>query len=591
MTTRRSFIKIGVAAGAAAGAATLTPWGRLVAESASAQTTGRHAHRHAAPKAMATPLDPASLTKFMDPLPLLPVLAPNGTQHGLPLYEVAMTRFRQQLHAQLPPTTLWGYDGRYPGPTLEARVGQALRVRWTNRLGSRFLLPEAYDPNLDGTNMGEPQVKTVVHLHGANVAADSDGYPEAWFTDGFDIKGPSWTTEVYEYLNRQPPAMLWYHDHAMGQTRLNIYAGLAGLYILRGEDEPALPRGPYEIPLLIQDKMFDTDGSLLYPVRDPATIPTGPNHPGPWIPEFFGDTVLVNGKVWPYLEVEPRRYRFRILNASNARFYNLKLDSGQPITLIGGDQSFLPRPQALRSIVVAPAQRVDVIIDFSGMHGNVVLQNDARTPFPDGDDIDLPTVGQVMQFRVNRKLAQPDTSLAVPPAPNLPDAAALARQARVTRNLALIEFDDPAVNDEPIVALLNNLGWGGPTSAKVKLGSIEVWNIVNVTDDAHPIHLHLVHFQLLGRQALDAPRYRRDWVGERAPGTGPDPIPPQPYLTGKPEGPGPDETGYLDTVRVPPGQVTSIVVRFGDHTGLYPWHCHILDHEDNAMMQRFEVIP
>jgi spore coat protein A len=592
MTTRRSFIKIGVATAGAAGAAALTPWGRLVTESASAQTAGRHVHRHAQPMmAAASPLDPASLTRFIDPLPLLPVLAPNGTQHGLPLYEVAMTRFRQQLHAQLPPTTLWGYGGRYPGPTLEARVGQALRVRWTNRLGSRFLLPEAYDPNLDGTNMGEPQVKTVVHLHGANVAADSDGYPEVWFTDGFAIKGPAWTNEVYEYPNRQPPAMLWYHDHAMGQTRLNIYAGLAGLYILRGEDDPALPHGPYEIPLLIQDKMFDTDGSLLYPVRDPATIPTGPNHPGPWIPEFFGNTVLVNGKVWPYLEVEPRRYRFRILNASNARFYNLRLDSGQPMTLIGGDQSFLPHPQALRNILVAPAQRVDIIIDFSGMQGNVVLQNDARTPFPDGDDIDAATAGQVMQFRVSRKLAQPDTSLAAPPAPKLTDAAALARQARVTRNLALIEFDDPAVNDEPIVALLNNLSWGGPTSARVKLGSIEVWNIVNVTDDAHPIHLHLVHFQLLGRQELDAPRYRRDWVGERAPGTGPDPIAPQPYLTGKPEGPGPDETGYLDTVRVPPGQVTSIVVRFGDHTGLYPWHCHILDHEDNAMMQRFEVIP
>lgn len=580
MTTRRRFIKIGLAAGGAA----FAPWSWAQA--------GRHVHRHATPMAAAatTMLDPASLTKFIDPLPLLPVLAQSRMQDGIPFHEVAMSQFTQKLHAQLPPTTLWGYDGRYPGPTVEARVGQPLRFRWTNRIGAtRYLIPDVYDPNLHGTDMGEPQVKTVVHLHGANVQPDFDGHPEAWFTAGFHAKGAAWKTEVYEYPNRQPPSMLWYHDHAIGQTRLNLYAGLAGLYILRGPHEPALPRGPYEIALLIQDKMFDADGSLLLPVRDPNEVPTSPEHPGPWIPEFFGNTVLVNGKVWPYLDVEPRRYRFRILNASNARFYNLQLDSGQPLVVIGGDQSFLPRPQAMRSVLLAPAQRLDLIIDFSGVRGNVVLKNDARTPFPDGDDIDAGTVGEVMQFRVKKRLAQPDTSLVAPPTPDLTNAAALARGARLTRNMALIEFDD--ANDEPIIALLNNLHWDDPPSAKVKLGSIEVWNIINVTDDTHPIHLHLVHFQLLGRQALDAPRYRRDWVGDRAPGSGPDPIPPLPYLSGKPTGPDPDETGYLDTVRVPPGQMTSIVIRFGDHAGDYAWHCHILDHEDNEMMQRFEVIP
>jgi spore coat protein A len=596
MPTRRTFIKIGLASGAVA----LTPWGRLVSETARAQATMHVRHRHARPQAKASVLDPASLTKFMDPLPLPPVLAPTSMQGGVPFYEVAMTQFAQQLHAQLPPTTLWGYGGRYPGPTVEARVGQPVRFRWTNEIrASRFLIPSAYDPNLEGTSMGEPQVKTVVHLHGANVAQDSDGFPDAWFSPGFAHKGEEWKTEVYEYPNRQPPGLLWYHDHAMGQTRLNVYAGLAGLYLLRDANETgpgnghALPHGQYEIALLIQDRMFDADGSLLYPVRDPATVPTGPEHPGPWIPEFFGNTVLVNGKVWPYLEVEPRRYRFRILNGSNARFYNLHLDSGHGFVQIGSDQGYLPRPVKRSSILLAPAERADVIIDFSGMRGNVVLRNDANAPFPDGDPDDAATVGQVMQFRVNRRLAQADTSTllapglarATPPEP----AQALARRAQVTRNMAVVEFLDKI--GEPIIGLINNRRWMGGEATRVRLGAVEIWNLINTTGDTHPIHLHLVHFQVIGRQAFDADRYRRDWIGNHAPDSGPEPISPLPYLKGPVLAPESDETGFKDTVRAAPGQVTSIVVRFGDYAGVYPWHCHILDHEDNAMMQRFEVIP
>jgi spore coat protein A len=471
--------------------------------------------------AKASVLDPLSLAKFADPLSLLPVLAPSGMQDGLPWYEVAMTQFRQQLHAQLPPTTLWGYGGRYPGPTLEARVGQALRIRWSNAIGaSRFLIPDAYDPTLEGASMGEPQVKTCVHVHGANVAADSDGFPEAWFTAGFAVKGPAWTTEVYEYTNRQPPATLWYHDHAMGQTRLNIYAGLAGLYLLRdpAESAAALPRGPYEIALMIQDRMFDADGSLLYPVRDPATVPTSPEHPGPWIPEFFGNTVLVNGKIWPYLEVEPRRYRFRLLNASNARFYHLRLDSGQGFTQIGSDQGFLPQPVSRAGILLAPGERADVIVDFTGMRGNVVLTNEANEPFPDGDADDAATVGQVMQFRVTRRLVQADTSTLAAPALAASalreSAQALARQAQVTRNMAVVEFLDAI--GEPIIGLINNHRWMSGAPTRVGLGAVEVWNLINTTGDTHPIHLHLVRFQVLGRQAFDAERYRRDWIGEHA---------------------------------------------------------------------------
>jgi spore coat protein A len=592
MTTRRTFIKIGLTTGAAA----LTPWGRLVG-TASAQAD-RHIHHRARPLEPARELDPAALRKFVDPLPRLPVLAPTAMHDGVPFHEIAMTQFRQQLHADLPPTTLWGYGGQYPGPTIEARVGQALRVRWTNALpGQRFLIPEAYDPYLHGTDMGEPQVKTVVHLHGANVPPISDGYPDAWFTAGFHAKGPDWRTDVYEYPNRQLPTMLWYHDHAIGQTRLNVYAGLAGIYLLRAPHEATgrygagLPHGLYEIPLLIQDKMFDADGSLLFPVRDPAEVPTDANHPGPWVPEFFGNTVLVNGKAWPYLDVEPRRYRLRIVNASNARFYNLRLDPGLGFMQIGADHGYLPRPVARANIVLAPAERADVIIDFARVRGNVTLTNDARQPFPDGDDVDAANAGQVMQFRVRLPLARADTSTVVAPdlsrAVPAETAQALARQASVARNMAIAEFED--ANDEPVVALINNRRWEAPPT-RVRRGAVEVWHIANTTEDAHPIHLHLVHFQVLGRQAFDTERYRRDWIGDHAPGSGPAPLSPTPYLNGPALAPEPDEAGFKDTVRAAPGQVTSIVARFGDYTGIYPWHCHILDHEDNEMMVRFEVV-
>jgi spore coat protein A len=593
MPTRRRFMKFGLAAGTTA----LMPWDGTF-DAAHAQSTGRLPHRHAPGRAPRI-LDPASLTQFMDPLPLLPVLAPHGVADGVPFYDVAMTQFRQQLHAQLPPTLLWGYGGRYPGPTIEARVGQAVRVRWTNAIAAgRFLIPGAFDPNLEGTDMGEPQVKTVVHLHGADVATASDGHPEAWFGPGFAVKGPDWQTDVYDYPNRQPPAMLWYHDHAMGQTRLNVYAGLVGAYLLRddgahaGAAKTGLPNGRHEIVLLIQDRMFDTEGALLFPVRDPAVVPTGPDHPGPWLPEFFGNTVAVNGKLWPYLRVEPRRYRLRILNASNARFYNLRLDSGQGFIQIGADHGYLPRPLRRDSILLAPAERADVIVDFAGRRGNIVLTNDARQPFPDGDEREAASVGRIMQFRVDLPLVRRDTSTLLAPglASAVPatSAEALARSASNARYMALVEFEDAA--DAPIVALLNNRYWEGGAPTRVRRGAVEVWHFVNTTEDTHPIHLHQVRFQVLGRQAVDAARYRRDWIGGHAPGAGPDPIPALPYLSGPVLAPEPDETGFKDTVRVPPGQVTSIVVRFGEHLGVYPWHCHILDHEDNAMMQRFEVV-
>lgn len=589
MLSRRSFIKFGLGTGSAV----LAPWGRVVHEAAA------HPHPGIARSAVHA-LDPLSLYKFADPLPQPRVLAPSGTLLGAPYYEVAMTQFQQKVHADLPPTMLWGYGGSFPGPTFEARAGQRIFVKWINDLhAQRHVLGAAFDPFMEEAST-TPQAKTVVHLHGARVPAAFDGNPLAWFSRGFESRGPAWTGDTYEYPNRQDGATLWYHDHAIGQTRLNVYAGLAGMYLLRGEAELAaarggnafLPHGAHELVLVIQDRMFDADGSLLYPVRDPSDVPTGSLHPGPWVPEFFGGVVLVNGVAWPHAEVEPARYRLRILNGSNARFYNLALDSGQPLLQIGGDQGFFARPAKRRSILLAPAERADVIVDFSGMRGAVVLRNDARAPFPDGDQADARTVGEIMQFRINRRPAPmrspPEAPAAAPPAGAHAPAAALVRQARLTRNMALVEFLDEA--GAPVASLLNNAYFNAHAPIRPRLGTVEVWNLVNTTGDTHPIHLHLVAFQVVSRQRIDAERYRKDWIGEKPPGSGPEPPAPGRYLAGPLLAPEPGELGQKDTVQAWPGHVTTIVIRFDGYAGAYPWHCHILEHEDNDMMLHFEVV-
>jgi spore coat protein A, manganese oxidase len=584
MTSRRTFLKFG----GAIGAGILTPWGTVISEA-----VARTGHSHASALATATMLDSRSLSKYKDALPIPSVLEPTGKLEGSDYYEVAMTQFKQQLHSDLRPTTVWGYgdarrpSGSFPGPTLEVNVGQPILVKWINNIAaSDHLLRDAYDSTLMGANDGEPHVKTVVHVHGAHVPTEGDGYPDAWFTRGFAKKGGAWSTEVYEYPNQQNAATLWYHDHAIAQTRLNVYAGLAGFYLIRSSEENSLPRGSYDIPLVIQDRMFDADGSLIYPVRDPSLVPTNADHPGPWIPEFFGDTILVNGKVWPFFEVEPRKYRFRILNGSNARFYNLRLSSGLPFTQIAAEQGLFVAPVQRRSILLAPAERADVIIDFAGQRGDIFLTNDAAAPFPDGDPVDPATTGQIMKFSIAKRLERSDRSF-VPPklggAPGIPE-----KLASVTRNMTLVEFDD--ANGNPIIGLLNNRHWMSPITDKPKLGTVEIWNFINTTGDTHPIHLHLVKFQLLRRQKFDVSAYLAAWNPQLPPGSGPAPIAPDPYLLGLPITPESNETGFKDTVRANPGEVTTIIMRFDDYTGTYPWHCHILDHEDNDMMLQFEVV-
>lgn len=516
-----------------------------------------------------------SLMKFVDALPIPSVLKPQDRSNGIPYYEVTMKQVKQKLHRDLPATTVWGYNGMYPGPTIEVQRNQPILVKWKNKLPFEHLLP--IDRTIHGAQPDQPSVRTVVHLHGGNVRPESDGFPEAWFTRNFENHGSKFVNKVYYYPNNQRSATLWYHDHALGITRLNVYAGLAGFYLIKDKEEENLnlPSGKFEIPLVIQDRSFYPNGELFYPTRPDQEPPPAPQPPvdpalpNPTIvPEFFGNTLLVNGKVWPYFDVEPRKYRFRILNGSNARFYRIRLSSNQDIVQIGTDGGLLEKPVTVSEIILAPAERADVIIDFSNHKDQrIILTNDAAAPFPDGvqPSSDLK---QIMEFRVKQKLSKLDKSQ-IPSTLNYVERLEPDSTVTVRKNI-LIETTD---NFGRLKLLLNNMMWDElPLTEPQNNETSEVWELYNTTLDTHPIHLHLVNFQILNR----------------APFTG-DPNSPD-LTVGSPQPPDPNESGWKDTVRVNPGEVTRIIAHFGQFKGIYPWHCHILEHEDYDMMRPFEVL-
>ncbi|MCM8900724.1 multicopper oxidase domain-containing protein [Caldicoprobacter algeriensis] len=503
------------------------------------------------------PSDPNSIPKFVDELPIPDVLQPTKRLKDGAYYEVKMLQVKQKLHKCFPETTVWGYNGTYPGPTIETLKDRTVMVKWINCLPKKHLLP--VDRTLHGA-IDTPEVRTVVHLHGARVSPDSDGHPEAWFTQGFKETGPHFSTEVYKYTNHQQAATLWYHDHALGITRLNVYSGLAGFYIIRDHLEPMLnlPSGEYEIPLLIQDRSFNKDGSLFYPAEPPQPVPgVFPSV----VPIFFGNTILVNGKVWPYLNVEPRKYRFRILNGSNSRTYTLRLSNGQKFYQIGTDGGLLESPVELDALTIMPAERADIIIDFSGSKGEYIILTN--------DDTDENT-RNVMQFRVVLPLKDEDISTI--PETLYPIERLNENMATKVRNLTLDAVPDrygrPSFQ-------LDGKTWHDPVAQMPELGSIEIWNFLNLIAFPHPIHVHLVQFQILDRRPFDVQHYRS--TGEIK-------------YTGDPIPPDPNERGWKDTVRVTPGQVTRIIAKFDGYTGDYVWHCHILEHEDHDMMRPFRVI-
>jgi len=506
----------------------------------------QHSHRSAPP--MARPvLDPNSLAPFVDPLPIPKVLhstqlrpTPGNPAVKLPYYRLAMRQFQSKVHRDVKPTRFWGFDSSLPGPIIESQSGKGILVEWANELPTSHFLP--IDHNLHGADADKPEVRTVVHLHGAKTMPESDGYPEDWYVPG--------KSAVYHYPNEQDAALLWYHDHALGINRLNVYAGLFGLFIIRdaAEDALNLPRGRYEVPLVLCDRFFDLDGQLYYPVSQYPKFP--------WISELFGNAILVNGKLLPYLDVEPRKYRFRVLNAANGRFFHLSLSNGQNFHQIGTDQGLLSVPVPLKMLTLAPAERADLIIDFADhAGGEVVLRNDSFSP--------------VMQFRVARKKVADESSLpsSLRVIPKIAESQAVA-----TRNLMLVEIDD--LRGDTASLLLNNAHWKDPITETPALNSVEIWNLMNVTDDAHPIHLHLVRFQILDRRRFDTFAYQNQNILR---------------YRGEPVPPEPNEAGWKDTVRADPGMITRIIIPFQGYPGRYVWHCHILEHEDNEMMRPYEV--
>jgi spore coat protein A len=481
------------------------------------------------------------LTPFVDALPL-PQIARPALQNGHRSLTITMQEIRAKVHRDVPPTRWWSYGPDPISPLIEARSGEPLQIRWVNNLPTKHFLPIDY--SLHGCGHDVPDVRTTTHLHGAKAASKDDGYPEDWFVPG--------QSRVCTYPLQQDATALWYHDHAMGLTRLNTYAGLFGMFLIRDHVEDALhlPSGKYEVPLILYDRNFGIDGQIFYDVSgDPEN---------PWIPEFNADGILINGKIRPYFEVEPRLYRFRLLNTANSRFFILSLSNGQPMTQIGSDQGLLSSPAEIKRLVLACAERADILIDFSQLAGQTLhLRNSAF---------------DILEFRVAKQTPAPATLASVPKTlrsvERIPESA-----ATTTRTLVLYEYQDNV--ERPMIMLINRKRWHEPVTETPKLNSTEIWEFVNLTEDTHPMHLHLVRFQILDRRPFYTSVYRSGG---------------KPVFTGPAVPPDPNELGWKDTVQCPPGTVTRIIVRFEGFTGKYLYHCHILEHESNDMMRPFEVI-
>jgi spore coat protein A len=746
--TRRDMLKIGAVAGAGAAVRFEAP---TLFQSATASV-----------QVPQTPLPGATITQFVTPLPTFVGKRVSSSSIGVGISEfqqyVLPNSYYESLAAPFQKGTyVWGYavgsggtaTPQWPGATVEAHHGSPITITFTNDLPVNSTLRHylTVDQTIHWANplqsamSFEPYagpLPTVVHLHGGENQSTSDGVPEAWFTNTGGYHGKGYATvqattpnsAVYYYPNGQQATTLWFHDHTLGITRINVFAGMAAFYFIRDQYDTGLPGNPlglpagnYEIELLIQDRQFDTNGQLLWPDsnNNPSLVDGPPSNPDIhpyWIPEFFGDAICVNGRTWPYLQVEPRRYRFRVLNGSNARFLRMGLvdaasgATGPSLWVIGMDGGLLNAPVQLLGetepvsdgtpspttrAFIAPSERLDVIIDFTGLAGHTfTLTNDGQVPFPSGTPLDPsdPT-RQVMQFQVSLPLASPDKTYNPATGGSLrggtnqePAIVRLSNPATgtvapgvvpsATRQLVLFEYESPTnagdnQSGTPVIDVINNTKWNGhrdgggyapiPGSTPdqygqglqitelPRIGSTEIWEFLNTTQDAHPIHVHLIEFQLLNRQAVTFDEttqlvtYYNAWQaafpggvynGEAAdgswspvyyapgtviPGYGPPGnyyVPNadgalggnpafSPYLTGPVIPPLPEESGWKDTVKVFPGYVNRYIIRWAPQAtpvngvspgqNLYSFdptvgpaymlHCHILDHEDNEMMRPY----
>ncbi len=563
--TRRQFLKYG----ATGAAALLVPWPRRI-PIVKAAMGGR-------------------LTKYLEPVPVpgagIVVATPHAVKSGVTRYSFTQTQIARQLHPQLPPTPLWAYDdgsglagqaGSF-GMAVVAQTGSPVAVDFTNRLPQTYPSWIPVDTRL--TPLGN-QVRVMTHLHGGFVAADSDGNP-AITPNGF---GFGQTQSVY-YPNQapqMPASLLWFHDHGLGATRLNVFAGLAAAYMIRDQYDTGgagnangLPHGPYEVPLVIQDRQFNPDGTFRYPTSDIPGVS--------WIGEYFGDTMLVNGKVWPYLNVEPRLYRFRILNGCNARIMNLNI-GGARMWQIGAEGGMWDQPVPVSRLVLAPAERADVLVDFSQLAGMTTHVKNSNPPAPVSTP--APHLTQVMAVHVTNMTPTPariPTALVGGTRANLPVPA-------MKRFITLNEIE---AETEDWVLTLNGARFmdGAPTEAP-RVGTVEDWYYINLTGDTHPMHTHLVTFQVMGRVPLDVDAYAA------AAGSGPLGVPgvdPTPYATGPMIPADPTERGFKDTVKANPGYFTIIRAKFDLPSGVkapqrFVHHCHIVEHEDNDMMRPYDVV-
>ncbi|MFI1832731.1 multicopper oxidase family protein [Streptomyces olivaceoviridis] len=632
---RRNFL--GIAGGAVAGTAVygganLSAGGATEAEASqdmSARLTGGEGHDL---KGASTP-QVTELTPFRDKLPIPPTLKPSdrGTT------EVRLVEKNVRLHSQLPSTRMWTYEGYFPGPTIEVRRGRKVRLAWRNELTGTipvkgvFVQPQGPPPGYQALNTPgsegakeRPEVAaltawTSVHLHGGRQHAISDGVPDSGVTRG--------SAQLAEYTNDMAAAHLFYHDHAMPVTALNVMAGLFGNYIVRDEEEDRLhlPSGRYEIPLAITDVNFDTDAQGRINGRLLAKrVQTEPTVPGVMTDalHFQGPYTMVNGRVWPYLDVEATAYRFRVVNASNARPYTLALvdeKTGKSLKgamlVIGTDLGLLDKPEAIDdTFTLTSGERADIVIDFAAFRGrrlrlvNVVPGAADAPPAPPGTP--APAAGvpypQVMQFRVgldrHRAYAAPKRL-----DPRFRHLSASGIPKNAVERFVLLSLDP--MGTPTVMELQEAAGTktgkgvvqialpGGTRTFRIigkhfedaanfyaAAGSWEKWTFISVGPVTqhiqHPMHIHLMNFQVLERHTVDGTAFDTALGGTTRPITLKDSVP---IAT--------SESGWKDTVNLMANSMVTIAGQFGTETGRFMYHCHILDHEDEGMMRPLVVMP
>jgi FtsP/CotA-like multicopper oxidase with cupredoxin domain len=604
-------------------------------------------------------IDPKTIPKWVNQLDKAPpIYVPSNVSDNSGKlirqdYVVSVREFMQQILPLIDAngnptgfgsTEVWGFEGQAkdavtgeslgliystPGGTFEATKGVPVQVKWVNNLvdssGNPLTHMFAVDPTIqwanpngiespnpvsapsfpNGYSQAQSPVPIVIHLHGGAVPSTSDGNPEAWWTTN-GLHGAAYSTElatdnnsaVFTYPNEQEPTTLWYHDHAMGITRLNVMSGLAGFYLLRSTDDQVaglLPKSEFEIPLAIQDRNFLSDSSLYFPTEgsDKAVHPY-------WNPTFVGNTIMVNGLVWPNTDVKQGQYRLRVLDGSNSRFYTLHFSNNMKFTQIGTDGGYLKAPVTLSSLTISPGERVDLLVDFSNVAAGqkVILENSD----PSLTNDEKQTVGQIIQFTVSKDKGFSPKSLPSELNPTLAGDFPNLPSPTKSRTLTLIE---QGAAPNTVAMLLDGQPWDAPVSEEPQVGTTEDWIIVNPLMTSHPIHLHLVQFQLVKRQELASAQYLYDWQALN--GNIPlnhstvnvDSL--DRYLLGQTVKPAPNEQGWKDTIQADAGAVTVIRVRFAPQDGSnykfdptmgpgYVWHCHILDHEDNEMMRPLVVV-